>query len=147
MILYKYMNIYILDDNFIYKLKFIHTMDAKKKYKNYSERTKEWMQQLFDALAEGGKQIPPAFMVSLDLLADAVEVYEAGMQSIRDNGVMVANDRGYKVKNPAITIVNNEQNYIVKMLTQYGLTKLAKARLAKIDDEDGEASPLDEFLS
>ena len=134
MILYKYMNI-------------LYTMDAKKKYKNYSERTKEWMQQLFDALEEGGKQIPQAFMVSLDLLADAVEVYEAGMQSIRDNGVMVANDRGYKVKNPAITIVNNEQNYIVKMLTQYGLTKLAKARLAKIDDEDGEASPLDEFLS
>ena len=125
----------------------MHTMDAKKKYKNYSERTKVWMQQLFDALEEGGKTIPPAFMVSLDLLADAVEVYEAGMQSIRDNGVMVQNDRGYKVKNPAITIVNNEQNYIVKMLTQYGLTKLAKARLAKIDDEDGESSPLDEFLN
>ena len=122
-------------------------MDAKKKYKNYSERTQVWMQQLVDALEDGGKPIQPAFMVSLDLLADAVEVYEAGMKSIREDGVMMKNDRGYKVKNPAITIVNNEQNYIVKMLPQYGLTKLAKARLAKIDDEDDGESPLDEFLS
>ena len=118
---------------------------AKTRYKDFSPKVQEWMDSVIKTLKnECGEDLPAAYIMQLDLLADNAEYYYQAKQCIRQNGILITGRQGDLVKNPAIAIVNNTQLFIAKLLSQFVLTRNSKARLKEVITE--EECALDEFI-
>lgn len=114
------------------------------KYKNYSTQIQNWMMKLENTLHNEMTEIPDSFDVQLSLLADAFDLYIKSKKEIDKHGLLVKDSRGGLVKNPAISPLNSSALLIEKMLTQFGLTRMAKSKLKNIDEDS--SSPIDEFI-
>ena len=122
-------------------------MNAKELYKDKSERTQKWMQQLINTIESDGKKQPAAHAVSLEMIADAIELYFKSYEIIIKEGVIVPGHDGTPKKHPAFVSLVNQQNYIAKMLTLFGLNKMSSAKLAKMDVGSGAQDELERILS
>ena len=122
-------------------------MNAKELYKDKSERTQKWMQQLINTIESDGKKQPAAYAVSLEMIADAIELYFKSYEIIIKEGVIVPGHDGTPKKQPAFVSLVNQQNYIAKMLTLFGLNKMSSAKLAKMDVGSGAQDELERILS
>ena len=122
-------------------------MNAKELYKDKSERTQKWMQQLINTIESDGKKQPAAYAVSLEMIADAIELYFKSYEIIIKEGVIVPGHDGTTKKHPAFVSLVNQQNYIAKMLTLFGLNKMSSAKLAKMDVGSGAQDELERILS
>ena len=121
-------------------------MVDKTAYKDKSERTQKWMQQLVKTIESDGKKQPEAYVVSLEMIADAIELYFKSYDAIIKDGVMVIGPNGLPQKHPAFSPLTNQQNYIAKMLSLFGLNKMSKAKLSKLDSADSSLDELDRIL-
>ena len=122
-------------------------MNAKELYKDKSERTQKWMQQLINTIESDGKKQPAAYAVSLEMIADAIELYFKSYESTIKEGVILPGHDGTPTKHPAFVSLVNQQNYIAKMLTLFGLNKMSSAKLAKMDVGSGAQDELERILS
>lgn len=115
------------------------------RYCGYSKKTQEWMNQLLNTLKKQcDGNIPDSYYVTLDLIADSVELYFDALQRIKKDGIVIKGGRGDKVKHPAISVINNCQTFIQRMLSSSGLTALSAAKLNKSDAS--QPNELDEFM-
>lgn len=116
-----------------------------KRYNKYSNKTQDWMNNLINSLKkEVGEEIPDSYFVSLDLIADAVELYFNAINEIKVNGLICHTPKGEKVKNPAIPVINSTQLFIHKMLSSFGLTMMSASKMKK--QNLPAPNELDEFL-
>jgi len=89
--------------------------------------------------------IPDSYVVQLDLMADAFNLYTQATDEIRKNGIMIPGRSGEMVKNPIISLLNSSQLFISKLLGSFALTRTSKARLGKALSEESECG-IDEYV-
>lgn len=115
------------------------------KYEKYTAKTQAWMNNLIKTLKRDvGDELPESYYVSLDLIADAVELYFNALEEIKANGLIYTTHKGDKLKNPAIPVINSTQLFIHKMLSSFGLTMMSAAKMKRPNAVLPNA--LDEFL-
>lgn len=116
-------------------------MDLKR-YNKYDKRVQEAIKFLTKDL-----ELHENYILSLDLLADNLELYYQARDDIQTSGFRVENDKGMIVKNPALQSYNNCQQTIIKLLSSFPTNPLTKAKIKKLNEADiTEESPLDEFM-
>lgn len=115
------------------------------RYKNYDKRTQEWMTKMIKDLSDDIGTIPESYVIQLDLIADAFNLYTQATDNIRQNGIMIQGRSGEMVKNPVIPLLNSTQLFISKLLGSFAMTRTSKARLSKALSEENECA-IDEYV-
>ena len=121
-------------------------MDAKIIYKKYPQKVQEYMQNVIDCLKQDYKDIPASWRVSLDLIADNVDIYLKAKEDIDNNGLLRKDTHGRTFKNQCFPLMTTAQDHIIKLLQSFALTPMSKSKMRNMDIDDSE-SPLDEFMS
>lgn len=113
------------------------------KYKKYGDRVYEAIKDLTQDL-----ELHPNYSLSLDILADNLELYYQAKDDIKMNGFRITKDNGMVVKNPALQSFNNCQQTIIKLINSFPTNPMSKAKIEKLNttDEDYE-SVLNDFLN
>ncbi len=83
--------------------------------------------------------------VSLDLLADALDVFHTASDGLSQSSLVITNAQGNLVANPYIKIKNDAQITAFKIMKQFGLNPLDNKKLRSGIETD-EPSALDEFM-
>lgn len=120
-------------------------MSAKEIYKNYPEKVQKYMQNVIDCLKQDYKEIPSSWRVSLDLIADNVDIYLKAKEDIDKNGLLRKDTHGRTFKNQCFPLMTISQDRVVRLLQSFALTPVSRAKMKNIDPDDTE-SPLDEFI-
>ena len=90
---------------------------------------------LLDKLEEG----------NLSLLGDAYNLYLLAQDDVEKNGLTITEDGKSRI-NPALSIMTKEQNIILAMLKDYGISARSRKKLLKNDSDENPNSPLSQFL-
>lgn len=105
-------------------------------YQKYDKRVQEYMKNLTESMVQDLGNIPDSYRVSLDLIADTLEVYMKAKDDVMKNGFMVTDLKDRNAKNPSVTVMNNCQNYLHKLLSSFGWTLLSKQKIKHLDGLD-----------
>ncbi len=118
-------------------------MELNTRYEKYSDYVQNTIQNLIKDV-----DLHENYILTLDLIADNLEMYFLAKQDILQNGFAIVNERNQTVKNPAVQIMNSTQQMIAKLLSSFPTSPMSKARLTKLNSLDIEMdSALDEFLN
>lgn len=119
-------------------------MDAKKIYKKYPAEVREYMSNVYSSLEKEYGEVMPEWRVSLDMIAYNYYIIVKCREDIEANGFISRDPQGRSKKNDSISTLNSAQNYILKYLSQFGLSLASKGRLKEIPKED---NTLEELLA
>ena len=111
-------------------------MIEKSRYNFYSPEVAEYMNVLMTSLENEYGVIKDEWLISLDMIAQTYSTYLLGWKSIQQDGMYVKDSKNRLQRNPALTVMNNSQSYLQKLLTQFALTPLAKSKIKKVDSAD-----------
>lgn len=118
-------------------------MELNNRYNKYSEYVQNTIQNLIKDV-----DLHENYILTLDLIADNLEMYYLAKEDILKNGFAIVNERNQTVKNPAVQVMNSTQQMIAKLLVSFPTSPMSKARLTKLSSADFEVdSALEEFLS
>lgn len=104
-------------------------MKAKDIYKDYDERTQEYMQNVYDCIKQDYNIIPSSWRISLDLIAMNFEMLLKAQDDIHKYGIIKKDDYGRVGKNENIQIFLSSQAAVLKLLSTFGLTPISKTKL------------------
>lgn len=112
-------------------------MNANNIYKDYPKKVQEYMQNVIDCLKQDYKEIPSSWRVSLDLIADNVDVYLRAKEDIDKNGLLRKDKQGRTFKNQCFPLMTTAQDHIIKLLQSFALTPMSKSKMKNFEsDED-----------
>lgn len=111
-------------------------MDAKKIYKKYDKQVIEYMSNLISKLESQYGEINDEWRVSLDLIAFNYDIIRKCQIDIEKNGFEKTDDRGRLAKNPSLTVCNQAQGNLFKLLNSFGLNLLSKSKIKNVEDTD-----------
>lgn len=97
--------------------------------------TKETIKKIQDYLVKQYGDIQPQWEMTLNLLADNLDLYYDCRKSIKDNGIF--DDTSYK-KNPLLTTCKDLQATIMKQIQHFGLSPYAISKIKQTEDDDSE---------
>lgn len=110
-------------------------MNVKKVYKNYNPEVQEYMSNLIKCLEQDYKDIPDSWRISLDLIADNYNLYLKAKKDIDENGLFRVDKLNRTFKNQAISVMNNAQQMLTKLLSNFALTPMSKSKMKQLDIE------------
>lgn len=120
-------------------------IDAKTIYKNYPVKVQEYMDNVIKCLIDDYGNIPAAWRISLDLIADSYSLYLDCLDDIKNRGVVTKGRTGEMVKNVSFSILDRTSTTITNLLKSFSLTPLSRAKMrALTKNEDPEN--LDDYL-
>ena len=119
---------------------------VKEIYKNYDKRTIEYMEMVVDQIKSDYKIVPSSWRVSLDLIAQTLEIYWKSLDDINKNGIFKTDDRGRISKNQSVAIQNVCLQNIYKLLSAFCLTPMSKSRLKQFDGDES-ANVYDDLMN
>ena len=111
---------------------------------NLSEKTKKYIEVIEKQLSDSGI-LEDADRENLQFLAEAVELYHRGLDALEEGGLIVTDQKGRVVANPAFSIVRSSQSTITALLKELSVSARQRRLMTKdamIDD----SSPLDDFV-
>lgn len=108
-------------------------IEAKKLYKKYDKEVINYMENLISALEKQYGCINDEWCISLDLIAFNYNMIVQCRKDIEKNGFEKTDDRGRLAKNPCISICNQAQGHLMKLLSAFGLNIMSKSKLKDID--------------
>lgn len=111
-------------------------MEAKKIYKDYDIKVQEYMQNVIDCLKQDYKEIPASWRISLDLIADNYAIYLQAKNNVLNEGLIRKDNHGRTFKNQSFPLMLNTQAYIIKLLSNFGLTPMSKSKMKNIDMDE-----------
>lgn len=106
---------------------------AKNIYARYPEEVIKHMWSIHRFLLDKFGEIHDEWYMSLQMLADNLNMFIQCRDRIANDGVIVENKFGLPEKHPLIKVQNDAQIQIVKLLAEFGLSPKSVARL-KFDD-------------
>lgn len=118
---------------------------AKKMYERYGEEVVKYMWSVHKFLLNKFGYINDEWFLSLQMLADNLNMFFQCREQIATDGIFVENKFGNMDKHPLIKVQNDAQIQIVKLLQQYGLTPHAVGKLKNTEDDDNDL--LNELLN
>lgn len=114
-----------------------------KRYVDKDKKVQEYMSFIADALIEKHQEIPETFVISLDLLAQNLEIMIKSSEDMNKQDGMTDDDRYHgKKKSASLQTYFQAQGYINTILTSFGLNPMAKSKMKKNQDEVN----IDQFL-
>lgn len=117
-------------------------MELENRYDKYSDYVQEVIKYLIKDV-----DLHENYILTLDLIADNLEMYYSAKEDIMKTGFAIVNERNQTVKNPAVQVMNSTQQMLVKLLSSFPAAPLTKGRIMKLNAiDDLEIDTLDEFL-
>lgn len=104
-------------------------MEVKEVYKEYDKRTIEYMSNLVDQLNQDYGQVPASWRISLDLIADNLDLYFKLKDQLKQDGLYATDGRGRTAKNQILSVYRSTQAAIINLIQQFGATPMSKAKL------------------
>lgn len=111
---------------------------AKKMYERYGEEVVKYMWSVHKFLLNKFGYINDEWFLSLQMLADNLNMFFQCREQIATDGIFVENKFGNMDKHPLIKVQNDAQIQIVKLLNEFGLSPKSLGRLKVEDNEDDE---------
>lgn len=109
----------------------------RNKYSDYTPSTAKYMLSVEKYLKSKYGMVNEEWFQPLIMLADNLDVFNLCKQSIKKDGLMMIAKNGAPCKNPLIKVQLDAQVQIQKLLSEFGLTPKAQAKLnLPTDDED-----------
>ena len=107
-----------------------------KRYKDKSEKVQEYMSFIANALIEKHAEIPETFIISLDLLANNLEIMVKSSDEMSKENGMVDDDKYHgKKKSAPLQTYFQAQGYVNNILSSFGLTPMAKSKIKQNQNE------------
>lgn len=101
----------------------------------FSESTKQYLEKLIYTLQKEQGKISRGNEVQIELLGYNLDIFNECVSDIKERGNIVKSRENY-VKNPSLSILNQANITINKILTQMGLTNLSKQKMKTFEEED-----------
>lgn len=111
-------------------------MEAKTIYKNYPKKVQDYMQNVIDCLKQDYKEIPSSWRVSLDLIADNVDIYLKAKEDIDKNGLLRKDNHGRTFKNQCFPLMIIAEDHVIKLLQSFALTPVSRSKIKNVDADD-----------
>ena len=112
------------------------------KNNDYSTSTLKYITSVKKFLKEKYGRVNSEWETVLEILADNVELYFNCRDSIKENGLMLLAKNGSMTRNPLIKTMMDAQIQVSKLLTEFGLTPKAAAKINLVGDDDDELKEL-----
>lgn len=109
--------------------------NAKKNYEMYGEEVIAHMWAVHRFLLNKFGYISEEWHLSLQMLADNLNMFFQCRDRIKQDGIFIENKAGNLDKHPLIKVQNDAQIQIVKLLAEFGLSPKAVSRL-KIEENE-----------
>ncbi len=109
---------------------------------DYSISTVKYLNAVRKYLKEKYGKVNSEWEQILEILADNLELYQQCKASIKNDGLMLVAKNGAYTKNPLIKVQLDAQIQITKLLTEFGLTPKAAAKINLVSDDDDELKDL-----
>lgn len=107
-----------------------------KRYKDNDKKVQEYMEFVCNSLVDKYKDIPETFVISLDLLAQNLEIMVKSSEAMNKEGGMLDDDRYHGAKKSApLQTYFQAQSYINNILTSFGLNPMAKSKMKQNKEE------------
>lgn len=110
--------------------------------KDYSTSTVKYIAAVKKFLKSKYGKINDEWNGVIEILADNVELYLQCRNSIFQDGLMMTAKNGAPTRNPLIKTMFDAQVQVTKLLTEFGLTPRANAKINLIGDDDEELKEL-----
>lgn len=110
--------------------------------KDYSTSTVKYITAVKKFLKQKYGKINDEWNGVIEILADNVELYLQCRNSIFKDGLMMTAKNGAPTRNPLIKTMFDAQIQVTKLLTEFGLTPRANAKINLIGDDDEELKSL-----
>lgn len=108
---------------------------SKRMYERYGEEVIKYMWSVHKFLLNKFGYISDEWFLSLQMLADNLNMFFKCRDQIAEDGIFIENKFGNLDKHPLIKVQNDAQIQIVKLLNEFGLSPKSVARL-KIEDTE-----------
>lgn len=108
---------------------------AKKMYERYGDEVVKYMWSVHKFLINKFGYISDEWFLSLQMLADNLNMFFKCRDQITEDGIFIENKFGNLDKHPLIKVQNDAQIQIVKLLNEFGLSPKSVGRL-KIEDTE-----------
>ena len=127
-------------------------METRERYSEYPTKIQQYMKSLILEIQQDYGCIPASWWISLDMLADQLNIYFMASKDVLEKGVSHINRENRQVKNPSITTINNcvaSINSIIKnfALSQvegtdmtYALSPVGRSKIKLLESVDSEAA-------
>lgn len=110
--------------------------NAKKNYEMYGEEVIAHMWAVHRFLLNKFGYISEEWHLSLQMLADNLNMFFQCRDRIKQDGIFIENKFGNLDKHPLIKVQNDAQIQIVKLLNEFGLSPKSVARLRIEENEE-----------
>ena len=107
-----------------------------KRYNDKDKKVQEYMTFICNSLADKYKEIPEAFIISLDLLANNLEIMvKSAAEMSKEDGLTVDDRYHGKKKSAALQTYFQAQGYVANILTSFGMNPMAKSKMKQSQQE------------
>lgn len=120
-------------------------MDIKERFANKDKRTIDYLCNLIDCLKEDYGKVSASWLISIDLIADQLDIYYRAMDDIDEKGLYHEDERGRTARNPQFLVMEHAAHFIVDLIKQFGATPLVKSKMRKLENK--KIDPLEELLN
>ena len=117
-------------------------MDVSKRYKDYSKKTQDSIALLVKDL---DNDCPESVLLLTDLLVEEYELLFDAVADLKQHGYNIATENGDNVRNRAVQVAQSSMQAILKILSQFPTSPLAKGRIKKLNSKD-EKVDINEYL-
>lgn len=105
------------------------------RYKDKRPEIQEYMSMLVESLESKYGEVPDEFIISLDLLVMNLDVLFDSVKEIQEKGMTDTDKYRGEKKSAAAQAFWNSQNYITKILSQFGWSPAAKSKIRENTDK------------
>lgn len=125
-------------------------MQVEEILSRYTEKRteiQEYMNMLVNSLSKKYDGIPEGFVVSLDLLVFNLEVLFSAIDDMKENGLKKTDKYHGEQKSSSMQAFFNAQNYIHKILANFGMQPMAKSKIKENSDKADVQKLLENLVS
>lgn len=109
--------------------------DILERYSSYRGEIQEYMKYFIKSLADKQGEVNETFILSLDLLALNLDVMFKAVDEMKDKGMTETDKYRGEKKSGAMQAFFNSQNFIHKILANFGMQPMAKSKMKDTHDK------------
>lgn len=114
-------------------------METKERYSKYPEKVQAYMEGIIAEIKRDYGSIPASWFISLDLLADQLNIYYDASQDIIENGVSYINRDNRRCKSPSVTTINNCIGAINMIIKNFALSPVGRSKIKALESADADS--------
>lgn len=103
--------------------------NAIERYRNDNQAVREYMVYILSAINDKYQKIPDDFIISLDILKLNMDILLKSVDELKEKGVTEIDKYRGEKKSANFQAFFNAQNYIHRILNQFGLTPQSASKI------------------